>query len=229
MSKLGVYFKELVPKTSIDTANSVNFVIYDPVKDIDLRVGLTQIQNYLQDNLLFREGDKQVHDITDVVKTGDNFTSIGTTVNSYKPDDVYIVTPSVANTGASNFSINAFLSLPLLKMSDNTVTYLEPGDFKNTSVILYRTTHFLLFSSNGNEEKVLETVTAGELLNIGNIITHLMMVNGTKQIALQKLKQKDLYVMLPSLYKQMKRGVLFVLVLLILLVSTLLYLEVNTM
>lgn len=171
MSKLGVYFKELVPKTSIDTANSVNFVIYDPVKDIDLRVGLTQIQNYLQDNLLFREGDKQVHDITDVVKTGDNFTSIGTTVNSYKPDDVYIVTPSVANTGASNFSINAFPSLPLLKMSDNTVTYLEPGDFKNTSVILYRTTHFLLFSSNGNEEKVLETVTAGELLNIGNIIT----------------------------------------------------------
>lgn len=174
MSKLGVYFKELVPKTSIDTANSVSFIIYDPVKDIDLRIGLTQLKSYLQNNLLFNQDGKQVYDLGEAARSGINFTTTSVEVGSYKEDDIYIVKPASSNTGPATFKINAFPTLPLLKMSDDTIAPLELGDFKNTSVLLYRTLptpHFLLFSSNGNEEKVLATITAGEDLNSGDLIT----------------------------------------------------------
>jgi hypothetical protein len=174
MAKLSVYFKELVPKSRVDAANTVSFVIYDPVKDIDRRVGLAEIQSYLQDHLLFNQEGKQVYDLGEAEVTTNNYTTSSPEVKSYKVDDVYIVKPESTNTGPGTFQINAgvnFPALPLLKMSDDTVAPIEPGDFKNTSVLLYRTDHFLLFSSNGNEEKVLETITAGEDLLPGNLVT----------------------------------------------------------
>lgn len=176
MSQLGVYFKELVPKSRVDTANSVSFIIYDPTNDIDRRVGLTEVQSFLQSNLTFNQAGKQIYDLQ-ADKSGSDYTSNSSSIATYKVDDVYIVTPDEFNTGPSTFRINAFPehpAYPILKMSDNTVIPLEYGDFKNTSVLLFRTSpvnHFLLFSSNGNEEKVLETIIAGEPLIAGDLVT----------------------------------------------------------
>lgn len=143
----------LIPQSNVDLTYPKDWL----TRDADYKLYISLLDNVNGDTTISQNwqlisgggGIGSIYALT-AQEFNDEYTSLNPSIEEYKDNALYIISPQSNNTGAATYEINALGALPIQKLLNGVLSDLEADDLSSNGqyILLWRTSYFYLVASD---------------------------------------------------------------------------------